>query len=373
MRLSRPTAVRFATAAFLLAVLLSSPVAELSAQTPADDQEAVSSRVLALLEVLDRSDAQSDATLSALQDAAVDEGLSLSLREQILHDFALALREQPDSAAGRRALQWLTRHQSQVYVQHEERGPATIPLWRVAGVARGTLTLWDRAAAGGAARQLRAGTGDLAGAMARAATVQDALALQQAMKSASPAQLAPHRERLLAMLAENDAMAPAIAEAALQLRDAELSRAVLASGDRRTAARHIAGIGASLPSATAFTILREASADSELASGAIMEIGKSASDLPAARAFLLETLADPEQGGSAAAALAAMRDDEMVQAVAAQLEASDDEMLQSQAVLMLVLDGSPLAQESLRRFSLRRDVSKELRQELSTWLREAVQ
>lgn len=373
MRRFRPTAVRFATAALLSLGLLASPLAELSAQAPADDQEAVSSRVLGLLEQLDRADPQSDATLAALQDIAADEGLSLSLREQVLHDFALALREQPDSAAGRRALRWLTGHQSQVYVQHEERGPATIPLWRVAGVARGTLSLWDRAATGSAARQLRAGAADLAGAMARATSVQDALALQQAIKQASPSELASHRERLLAMLSTNDAMAPAVAEAALQLGDAELSRAVLASGDRRTAARHIAGIGAGLPSATAFAILRDASADSELASAAIMEIGKSAAGLPAARAFLLEALGDSENGASAAAALANMRDDEMVQAVSAQLESSDDETLQSQAALMLALDGSPLARESLRKFTLRRDVSRELRQELSTWLGESVQ
>ena len=373
MRLFRPTAVRLAAAALLLLGLLASPLAEPSAQTSADDQEAVSSLVLGLLEQLDSADAQSDVTLAALQNIAADEGLSQASREQVLHDFALALREQPDSTAGRHALRWLTGYQSQVYVQHEERGPATIPLWRVAGVAQGTLTLWDRADTGSAARQLRAGATDLAGAMARATSVQDALALQEAMKLVSPAELAPHRESLLAMLATNDAMAPAVAEAALQLQDAELSRAVLASGDRRTAARHIAGIGARLPSATAFALLRDASADSELASAAIIEIGKSASALPAARAFLLEALGDPEHGASAAAALAGMRDDEMVQAVSAELESSDDQTLQSQAALMLALDGSPLARESLRKFTLRRDVSRELRQELSIWLQESVQ
>ena len=55
-------------------------------------------------------------------------------------------------------------------------------------MAQGTLTLWDRAAAGAAAQQLRAGPADLAGAMARATSAQDALALQQAMKQASPAE-----------------------------------------------------------------------------------------------------------------------------------------------------------------------------------------
>ncbi len=374
MRRQRGAAVRNVTAALLLAGLLCGASTSVMAQSASGEGDLVSSRVAELLEIVAGADAQSDAAVLALEAVQADGGLSIAAREQILHDFALQLRAEAESAAGREALRSLTGYQSQVLVQHEERGPALIPRWRVAGVARGTLALWDRvAAAAGAQRQLAAGTMDLAGALSKAESAQDTAALAQALSAAPPDQLRAQRSQLLAMLESNDAMAPAAAEAALRLGDAELAAAVLASGDRRTAVRLIAGLGESLPAEAAFPILRDASRDEVLASAAILEIGKSAGELPAAQAFLLETLADPEHGGSAAAALAAVDGDEMVAAVAGTLEASDDEAVQSKAVLMLALDGSPQARESLRAFALRPDVSDQLRQDVLTWLREGAE
>lgn len=369
----RLVAVRNLTTALLLFGALWVFSTAASAQLAASD-EAVSNRTAELLEILAESGTQSDAAILALEALEADNRLSLEAREQVLHDLALQLRTQSESAAARRALQWLTGYESQVLVQKEGRGPAIIPKWRVAGVARGTLTLWDRAAAAAdVQRQLKAGTTDLAGALAQAESAQDARALTQALRGESSAQLLAHREDLLAMMARSDALAPAVAEAALRLQDAELCQAVFASGDKRTANRLIIGIGETMPAEKAFPILRAASQDTALASAAIVEIGKSAAALPAARDFLLETLADPARGGSAAAALAAMADDEMVFAVAAQLQATDDQNLQSKSVLMLVLDGSPPAREGLENFARRPDVSEELRREVSKWLREGSQ
>lgn len=373
MRGKRPKVVRSLATAVVLSGILFGFNSTATAQATAVDSDLVANRVTQLLETV-APDASAEAVIPALEALARDDQLSLSTREWILHDFAMLLREEEESAAGRRALQWLAGYRSQVKVQHEERGPATITKWRVAGVARGTLALWNRAAAAaGLQRQLDAGTMDLPAARSRAESAQNATVLAQTLREASPEQLRAQRDQLLAMVRQDAAMAPAAAEAALRLQDAELSQAVFTSGDRRTAARLIADIGRTLPAERAFPILQTASAEAALASAAIVEIGRSAADLPAARGFLLEALADPEHGGSAATALAAMKDDEMVQAVTAELEASDDENLQSKAVLMLVLDGSPLARESLRDFALRPGVSAELREEVLTWLREGTE
>ena len=373
MRGKRRKAARNLAAAFVFSGVLFGFNVTATAQSLAVDSDLVASRVTQLLETV-APGASAEAAIPALEALATDDQLSLSTREWILHDFAMLLREEDESAAGRRALQWLAGYRSQVKVQHEERGPATITKWRVAGVARGTLALWNRAvAAAGLQRQLDAGTMDLSAARSRAESAQNATLLAQTLREASPEQLRAQRDQLLKMLKQDATMAPAAAEAALRLQDAELSQAVFTSGDRRTAARLIADIGRTMPAERAFPILQKASAEAALASAAIVEIGRSAADLPAARGFLLEALADPEQGGSAATALAAMKDDEMVQAVTAELEASDDENLQSKAVLMLVLDGSPLARESLRDFALRPDVSAELREEVLTWLREGTE
>ena len=374
MRRKRRAAVRNATAALLLAGLLSAPSSAVMAQSTGGEGDLVSARVAELLEIVAATGAQSDAAIAALEAVQADTALSLSAREQVMHDFALQLRAEAESAAGRGALEALTAYESQFLVQFEGRGPAIVPKWRVAGVARGTLTLWDRAAAAaGAQRQLAAGTMDLAGQMAKAERAQDTAALAQAFAAAPAEQLRAQRGQLMAMVERNEALAPAAAEAALRLQDAELAAAVLASGDRRTATRLIAGIGETMPAEKAFPILRDASQDEALASAAILEIGRSAGTLPAAQSFLLESLADSETGASAAAALAALEGDEMVAEVAAELQASDDETLQSKAVLMLALDGSPRARESLRAFALRRDVSEQLRQDVLTWLREGAE
>ena len=371
MRRMRSAAVRGATAALLLFGVLWASNTAVVAQFATEDAALVSSRVAELLEILAEADARSDAAVLALNAVKADGGLSLSAREQVLHDFALQLRAQAETAAGRRALESLTGYESQVRVQHEGRGPALIPKWRVAGVARGTLALWDRvAAAAGAQQRLAVGATDLAGEMAKAERTQDVGALAQALGAASPEQLRARRSQLLAMVEKSDALAPAAAAAALKLQDAELAAAVLASGDRRTATRLIAGIGRTMPAEMAFAILRDASLDDDLASAALVQIGRAAGELPAAQDFLVEALADPELGGSAAAALAAMEGGEMVSVVAEELAESDDETLQSKAVLMLVLNGSPQARESLLRFATRPDVSDQLREEVLTWLRE---
>lgn len=375
MRRKRRAAVRSATAVLLLAGLLSAPDSAVMAQSTGGEGDLVAARVAELLEIVTATDAQSDAAAAALEAVQADTALSVSAREQVMHDFALQLRAEAESAAGRGALEALTAYQSRFLVQFEGRGPAIVPKWRVAGVARGTLTLWDRAAAAaGAQQQLAAGTMDLAGRIAKAERADDTAALAQAFAAAPPEQLRAQRGQLLAMVERNDALAPAAAEAALRLQDAELAAAVLASGDRRTATRLIAGIGEAMPAEKAFPILRDASRDEALASAAILEIGRSAAGtLTAARSFLLESLADPRTGASAAAALAALEGDDMVAEVAAELRASDDETLQSKAVLMLALDGSPRARESLRAFALRRDVSEQLRQDVLTWLREGTE
>jgi len=54
--------------------------------------------------------------------------------------------------------------------------------------------------------------------------------------------------------------------------------------------------------------------------------------------------------------------------VASRLEATQDGTLQRKAALMLILDGSPAARQSLTRFSARSDVPEPLRREILQWL-----
>jgi len=313
-----------------------------------------------LLEVVSAPDADPDAGVAKLEAMEADPTLVLADREHAWYAFAMQQREEAETVAGRRALEWLTGYESQALTQIEDRGPAILPVWRVAGVARGTLTLWDRAEP----------IPDVGVAMTHSAVTGDVAALTRSLEQAPDSDLAAHRAELLAMLEQSDAHARSVAAAALRLEDPELVEAVLASGDRGTAIRLIARVGEALPPDGAFPVLRDATAQADLASAALFAIARMAGELPPARDFLLESLGDPDLGGSAAAALAAMHDDAIVVAVADALETSPDETVQSKAVLTLVLSDRPLAQASLREYARRDDVPEALRRELDIWLEE---
>jgi len=359
----RGALLRVSVGAILLSALtwLVALPALAQAERDLSDAEIVSSHVAALFEIVDTPDVDPEAAVVALEAMVADGSLHLADREHAFYEFAMEQRDEAETVVGRRALEWLSGYESLVRVPLEDRGPAIVQAWRVAGVARGTLTMWDRAEP----------EANVAAAMARATLTGDVAALTQTLETAPEAEAAAHRAELLAMLERSDAHAPSVAAAALRLQDAALIEAVLAAEDRRTAVRLVADIGETLPPEQAFPILRDACLQDDLASAALFAIASTAPDLAEARDFLFESLGDPRLGGSAAAALAAMHDDAIVVAVGDALETSQNETFQNKAVLALVLSDSPLAQTSLREFARRDDVPEKLRRELDIWLWEA--
>jgi hypothetical protein len=320
----------------------------------------VSDRVDALLEQLEED---GERTLDAL---LLGRGDPPTVREQILHDFALRLRDEEASPAGRRALERLVGYRSEVFVQVEERGTARMPLWRVSGVAQGTLTLWSQTAE---TRELRARLASRTLELSSLSLVESSPApLVAALETAPLEDLRAYRDALAVEAPSTPQLMPAAAVVALRLRDVALCQVVIDGSDRSAAMQVLTSLVSSFPAPQALSLLQAASTSDDLGSVAILQIGRLAAARPAARAFLLGRLADPTHGGSAAGALAQLADPAIVQQVAERLEGTQDATLQRKAVLMLMLDGSAAARQSLSRFGARNDVPEPLRREILQWL-----
>lgn len=336
--------------------------------------EAASQRLSGLLDYV--TDATADEMLSALHELQADEQLTLPAQERLLWDFAIALRERSPTAAGRRALQWLSGYQSRIFVAHEEsRGLMGIPLYRVAAAARGTLTVWEQrqalaeaqaALAGGQTRRaLPASAGD---APANDGSAEGLLGLRQALETAPMEQIIPVRERVLLEMRASAELAPVAAVLARRLQDPALFLAVLESDDRLTATRLLPETRLTLSPSQAYAVLTRVASERPLTSMAMMEVGRLAPDLPAAREFLFAKLSDADQGVSAAASLAAMQDPDVVETLARLLETATDEALLGNALLALRLDGSRQARTVLSQFAKDANAPESLRQEVTKWL-----
>ncbi len=174
-------------------------------------------------------------------------------------------------------------------------------------------------------------------------------------------QILPQVHRGASSAPANDSRAPS-------RRDAERCRAVFSSGDRLGSVRLMRRLNRMFSPADSFEVLRRACTDKVLAPVAILEMGKLVRSVPAARDFLIASLADARRSGSAATALASARDPEALALVARLLTTSDCSKLQSKAVTVLMLDASPLARRSLKRFASRGDAPPQLCREIRQWL-----
>jgi hypothetical protein len=125
---------------------------------------------------------------------------------------------------------------------------------------------------------------------------------------------------------------------------------------------------AAFDSQTALGLLQDASRRADIASAALLAAGGLARHDATARAMLLEQIADPGNGPSAAAALAAIGDPAIAAEIGRRLRATHADQARRLHVLALKLDASPSAREELRRFVAARQGPAQLRAEVQQWL-----
>lgn len=252
------------------------------------------------------------AALHAALDSLLDgPATTLDARESRLLDYARALREQAPTPLGRAALQRLGAYRSRVLDDPADpRSPVRPPRYRIAAAARGTLAIWRRQTTGKA-------LGGLEALLARG--LDDPLLLGHTLQASGSA-------------------------TGLSLLPRTLT----------------------LPPTGALLALELAVRNPRLASAVVLTVGELARHYPPARERLLDWLADPSLGASAAEALARLADPGLLAPLARRYR--EDPALRPQLLLLLTRSRVAGAPALLRELADDPATPAPLRAKLQPWL-----
>lgn len=304
--------------------------------------------------------AQDPAAASIIHEWLLDRGL---------HELS---RLQPTPAATS-LLHTISQRAPRIFVQVDpDHGTHAVPLYDPGATARFVLRKWDRRqardeASAALAANLNTPIERFAADNSTPDTDAAKAGIVDAFRAATPQTLARYRNIIAAAMARGDRLDEIAAITAERLADADLYSLVMGHADAVVAldamkrARTLLGD-------PALDVLIVASGRQDIASAALLEIGRMAESNPQARAHLLATLGDPAAGPSAAAALAALHDPTVAAEIGQRLRTSKKESERRQMALALKLDGSQAARAQLDQFVKTRSGSAKLRSEVRAWL-----
>lgn len=324
-----------------------------------------------------------DAGLAAL--AAEGRATELAARlELIAHDGSLtdvaqewlldrglhALARIEPSPAARATVARLSARTPTVYARIDpDHGERATPLYDAGATARFVLRSWERQAARATARaDLAARRTAAVSRFADAASEPARSGIADAYREAPAAEVAAQRAAVAGALTDGrrvDALALILAE---RFADRDLFAQLVDYADEREALAALASARRTLGADPAFGIFVRASRRADIASAAVLEVGRVAAHDAAARGFLFEALADPGIAPSAAAALAALGDPGISAEIGRRLALARSDAERRLLVLALGLDGSAAARAELDRFARSGAASPQLQAKTRRWL-----
>jgi hypothetical protein len=254
-----------------------------------------------------------------------------------------------------------------------DHGDRATPLYDTAATARFVLRNWDRNAARKAAvADLAAGRATVVERFAGRAGQgdQDAVraGIADAFRAAAPTLLPAQRAAIVEALTAGRRVDELALIAAERLADTQLFDLVFGLADETVALAAVPAAARTLDVQTAFGRLSIASRRAEIASAAVLEIGRIAKGDALARQFLFDALESRDLGPSAATALAALDDPAVASELGRRLAKTHSEESRRLILLALRLDASPAAEAEVRRFAASRQGSAELQKETRQWL-----
>jgi hypothetical protein len=274
-------------------------------------------------------------------------------REKLLRDAAEALGKAGRSPAAETALRALAGDEPVVFVLLDEgdHPGQTVPAFDPGAMARYALGSWVRGEARTATLLLFSGDAGTADALTAAFDADGearliAAGITDAAKAAEPSALRRNRSALLGALKAGYPVEDAVAIAAIELGDARLATELFATGDPARTVHHLPVLLRALRADEALDLLAGLDRP-ELASAALQSLAAYAATEPRARTVLLAKLADPRDGGSAAAALAALHDPALAPTLAQLARTAPSTIAAKRAALALFLDGSEAARAAL--------------------------
>ena len=307
--------------------------------------------------------------------AAVDAvlaspGLGDVEREFLLYGTLMRARNVEPNDAGVAFVSRLQAYESKTFVRHEE-GPLPVAVYPIATLATGTLRFWNRrqvardaslAFAAGDMSRLRslrqAGTDDYAGSLA-------------ALHAADTMALVLARDWLAANTKDND-FYEARAVVALGTGDQRLAADLLQTGEGAASLQLLRAVRQHFDATTAFHLLQHAMQNPAIASAALFELDhlRHAGLGERIDSYLLDALANPALGATAAAIIARRQDPALLARVANVLNSLAASRSQhARAALALTLADTQYARAALRdAVTNDRITDADLQKEVAEWL-----
>jgi hypothetical protein len=296
-------------------------------------------------------------------------------REFLLYGTLMRARNVEPDDAGIAFVSRLQSFESKTFVRHEE-GPLPVAVYPIADLATGTLRFWNRRqvardvslafAAGDMSRMQslrQTGSDDYAGTLA-------------ALRAADATALFLAREWLASNTKDNNSNGNDFYEAravvALGTGDQTLAADLLRMGDGAPAIQLLRATRQHFDAMTAFDLLQHATQNPAIASAALFELDalRQAGLGERIDSYLLDALADPALGATAAAIIARRQDPAQLAWVADVLSSpTASHSQQAHAALALTLADSQYARSALRdAITNDRITDSDLQKELVEWL-----
>jgi hypothetical protein len=313
---------------------------------------------------------ESAALVTSLKAIGGDQAMDPVLRDYLLETTILALSGTTPTALSRAAVEEYQHRAVSSFIRlRDEHGNAVIPLYDLAAAARLTIRVWDvsdaKARVSEALRVRQWTPADLLQTPAEISGSAWQEGTRQAFESVDRQLLLEQKASLLHAQRDSNQFDTLLLVMAVQLRDRDLYNVVLTMANPRDALEAVGSINTGFHHVEAAEILILAAARDEVASAAILELGKLVSNDDMARGWLLERLASPGDGGSAALALARVGDTNILSDIESIIKSDAPELAKLRAALVLRLSNTEAAQ-ALRQDLLTRKLSSEQ-------LREALQ
>ncbi|MCP4045990.1 MAG: hypothetical protein GY732_08390 [Gammaproteobacteria bacterium] len=251
--------------------------------------------------------ADADTTLARLRNVEIRVDWPLPAREAAIYEFTRSLAGLPREAVAPDVMQHLRTYQARVLVPHEDHGDAFVPLFNIRGAAAGVENAWQRTEfAYEAETLLKTDPAALVSAYVESAGSNQRSAYLDVLKQTRMTEIEVIQEIALRRLGETPELTPLLGVTAEITADTFTVQQLLVHGQGAGLSSTLVQLGQQLPlSETAdlldFAIRQAPVANASLAISAWWPRLKHEA---ASRDLLVELLADPALGASAALALA---------------------------------------------------------------------
>ena len=307
-----------------------------------------------------------------LQEVASDLTLAVSAREFLLYEGLLALGSlaTPDDQTTHAIKELLGYQSASTTILTEGNHRLTVALHDVASAARLTLGNWRiQAARGEILSKIARGQAPLPAWSADGDENRHiAAGLEQALAEFSPIELRAWRMQISTAFDDEPRLARSVLLIARRLGDGYLFRQLAVQAPAAVVIDMMRDLEQSLDYSQSLTVLDLVRRRDQLASAAILSVGRLQASYPVAREQLFALLDDPQHGASAAGALARYGGLSDIQRLGFVILDESAGAQRRRAVLALRLHASPAARSELGRLAANPRLSAKLRQEIAQWL-----